>query len=69
MIRRPPRSTLFPYTTSSDLIVFGALTLLSLILVFVGLKSIRKATPPVPEEAVTEARLTTEALKANGSHE
>jgi hypothetical protein len=56
-------------TWAALLIVFGALTLLSLILVFVGLKSIRKATPPVPEQAVTEARLTTEALKANGSHE
>src|SRR5438132_8928492 len=24
MLRRPPRSTLFPYTTSSDLIVLGS---------------------------------------------
>ena len=51
------------------MIVFGALALLGLILVLVGLKLIRKGTPPVPEQAVTEARLTTEALKSNGSNE
>jgi hypothetical protein len=56
-------------TWAALLIVFGALALLSLILALVGLRSIRKGTPPVPEQAVTEARLTTEALKANGSHE
>jgi Putative Actinobacterial Holin-X, holin superfamily III len=28
---------------------------------------IRKASPPVPEQAITEARLTTEALKSDGS--
>lgn len=56
-------------TWAALLIVFGALTVLSLILVLVGLKAIRKGTPPVPQQAVTEARLTTEALKANGSHE
>jgi type VI protein secretion system component VasK len=27
---------------------------------------IRRATPPVPEQAIREAKLTTEALKANG---
>jgi len=56
-------------TWAALLIVFGALAVLSLILVLVGLKAIRKGTPPVPQQAVTEARLTTEALKANGSHE
>jgi Putative Actinobacterial Holin-X, holin superfamily III len=56
-------------TWAALLIVFGALLLVSAILVLIGLKSIRKGTPPVPEQAVTEARLTTEALKANGSHE
>jgi membrane-bound ClpP family serine protease len=56
-------------TWGALLIVFGALALLGLILIFVGLRSIRKGTPPVPEQAVTEARLTTEALKANGSHQ
>jgi hypothetical protein len=27
---------------------------------------IRKATPPLPEQAIEEARLTTEALKRDG---
>jgi hypothetical protein len=51
------------------LIVFGALVLLSLVLVFIGLSAIKKGTPPVPEQALEEARLTTQALRSNGSHE
>jgi hypothetical protein len=51
------------------LIVFGGLALFSLLLALIGLKAIRKGTPPVPEQAVAEARLTTEALRSNGSHE
>jgi hypothetical protein len=45
------------------LIVFGALVLLSVILLFVGLGAIRKGTPPVPEQAIHEAKLTTEAIR------
>lgn len=48
------------------LIVFGALLLLATILALVGLGRVRKATPPVPEQAIQEARLTTEVLKSNG---
>ncbi len=51
------------------LIVFGALLLLAAVLALVGMSLIKKATPPVPEQAVAEARLTTEALRSNGSHE
>jgi hypothetical protein len=51
------------------LIVFGVLVLLSLVLVFIGLKAIKKGTPPMPEQALEEARLTTQALRSNGSHE
>jgi hypothetical protein len=51
------------------LIVFGALVLLGIVLSLVGVGLIRKGSPPVPEQAVAEARLTTEALKSNGSHE
>jgi len=51
------------------LIVFGALVLFSLLLVLVGLSAIKKGTPPVPEQALEEARLTTQALRSNGSHE
>lgn len=32
-----------------------------------GLAGIRKGTPPVPEQAIAEAKRTTEALKSNGS--
>jgi len=49
-------------------IVFGGLTLLAGFLALVGLRVIKKGVPPVPEQAVAEARLTTEALKRNGSH-
>jgi hypothetical protein len=51
------------------LIVFGALLLVALVLGLVGLSSIRKGTPPVPEQAVTEAKLTTEALKRDGNNQ
>ena len=51
------------------LIVFGALLLLGAVLALVGMSLIKKATPPVPEQTVAEARLTTEALRSNGSHE
>ena len=51
------------------LIVFGGLLLFALILALVGLRAIKAGAPPVPEQAVAEARLTTEALKRNGSPE
>jgi len=56
-------------TWAALLIVFGALVLFSLLLVLVGLSAIKKGTPPVPEQALEEARLTTQALRSNGSHE
>lgn len=56
-------------TWAALLIVFGALVLFSLLLVLVGLTAIKKGTPPVPEQALEEARLTTQALRSNGSHE
>jgi hypothetical protein len=48
------------------LIVFGSLLLVATILALVGLGRVRKGTPPVPEQAIQEARLTTEVLKSNG---
>jgi hypothetical protein len=51
------------------LIVAGALVLGSLILALIGMKAVRKGVPPVPEQAVEEARLTTEALRGNGSQQ
>jgi hypothetical protein len=33
-----------------------------------GVRAIKKGTPPLPELAIKEAKLTTEALKGNGHH-
>jgi tetrahydromethanopterin S-methyltransferase subunit C len=49
------------------LIVFGALLLLAAILGVLALGSFRRGTPPVPEQALEEARATSEALRSNGS--
>jgi hypothetical protein len=50
------------------LIVFGGLLLLALIFGLVGLSAIRSGTPPIPEQAVQEAKLTTEAIRGDGAH-
>jgi Putative Actinobacterial Holin-X, holin superfamily III len=49
------------------LIVTGGLFLLVGLFGFLALKSITKGTPPVPEQAIREAKLTTDALKSNGT--
>lgn len=49
------------------LIVMGFLLLLAGPLGLVGLILLKRGTPPIPEQAIEEARLTTEALK-NGRH-
>jgi hypothetical protein len=49
------------------LIVTGGLFVLAGLLGVLGLGRIRKGVPPAPEQAIEEAKLTTEALK-NGSH-
>jgi hypothetical protein len=48
---------------ASLLIVCGALVLLAVILLFAGLGAIKKGSPPVPEQAIREAKLTTEAIR------
>ena len=48
---------------ASLLIVCGALVLLAGILLFAGLGAIKKGAPPVPEQAIREAKLTTEAIR------
>jgi uncharacterized membrane protein YqjE len=48
------------------LIVTGILLLLAAILGLLGVMFLQKATPPVPQQAIEEARLTTEALKNGG---
>jgi hypothetical protein len=50
-------------TWAALLIVAGILMLLAAILGLLGLSAVKKATPPVPEQAIEEAKLTTEALK------
>jgi hypothetical protein len=51
----------------SLLIVTGFLFLLTAVLAFVGIKKVQRGTPPVPKQAIDEAKLTTQALKSNGS--
>jgi hypothetical protein len=48
------------------LIVTGFLFLVTAILGLVGMSRIKRGTPPVPEQAIAEAKLTTTALKSDG---
>lgn len=48
------------------LIMFGALLLLAVVLGLVAMQLVKKGTPPVPEQAVEEARLTKQVLR--GGH-
>src|SRR5581483_2534918 len=45
------------------LVVGGILLGLTLLLAMLGIRSLRAGTPPVPEEAIQEARLTTDAAR------
>jgi hypothetical protein len=49
------------------LIVTGALFVFTLLLGALGIAALKRGTPPVPELAIREAKLTTEALK-DGHH-
>ena len=49
------------------LVTTGILLLLAGILGVLALGRIKKGTPPVPEQAIEEAKRTSEALKSNGS--
>jgi hypothetical protein len=48
------------------LITTGILLVLTAVLVGVAALLINKSTPPIPEQAIEEAKRTTEALKRNG---
>jgi hypothetical protein len=50
------------------LLVTLGLLALAAVLGLVARGRIRRGTPPVPEQAIREAKLTSEALKANGHH-
>ena len=49
------------------LITTGILLVLTAVLAGVGVLLIQKSTPALPEQAIEEARRTTEALKRNGN--
>lgn len=51
----------------SLLIVTVFLFAVTAVLGFVGMKKVQRGTPPVPEQAIDEAKLTTQALKGNGN--
>ena len=48
------------------LVLFAFFLLVAVVLALVGIKMIKKGTPPVPAQALEEARLTRQALK--GGH-
>jgi heme/copper-type cytochrome/quinol oxidase subunit 3 len=47
------------------LVMCGIVLLSGATLGLVGLAALRKGTPPVPEQAIREAKLTTEAIRGN----
>lgn len=49
------------------LIVAGGLFVAAAVLAVLGIGRIKQGAPPIPEQAIAEAKLTTEALK-NGKH-
>ena len=50
------------------LLVTVGLLLLAVVLGLLARSRLRRGTPPLPEQAIREAKLTTQALKANGDH-
>jgi hypothetical protein len=53
-------------TWAALLVVAGILLLQASLFGLFALNRIKKGTPPLPEQAIQEAKLTTEALKSNG---
>lgn len=49
------------------LLVFVGLLVLAGVLALIGLKTLKRGTPPVPKQAIEEAKRTQEALR-NGAH-
>jgi membrane protein implicated in regulation of membrane protease activity len=58
----------FVSTWLALLIVTGGLGLLAGLLGLLGLGRIKRATPPMPEQAIEEAKKTTEALRSANGH-
>ena len=55
-------------TWAALLIVGAGVFLLAGILGLVGARTVKRGVPPVPEQALEEARRTTEAVKSDGAH-
>ena len=53
-------------TWAALLVTTGILLLLAGVLAALGVRKVNKGTPPLPEQAILEAKLTTEALKSDG---
>ena len=60
-------ATALPWWAALLIVTLG-IVLVAAVLGLLGVRSIKKGTPPVPEQALMEAKLTTEALKGNGRH-
>ena len=60
-------ATTLPWWAALLIVTIGII-LVAALLGWLGRRSIQKGTPPVPEQAIAEAKLTTEALKGNGRH-
>jgi tetrahydromethanopterin S-methyltransferase subunit C len=58
-------ATALPWWAALLIVTVGIL-LVAAILGLLGKRLIDKGTPPLPEQAITEAKRTTEALKPNG---
>jgi hypothetical protein len=54
---------------ASLLIVTGFLFLVAGILGLIGVKKVQRGAPPTPQQAIDEAKLTTQALKSNGHNQ
>jgi hypothetical protein len=50
------------------LLVTLGLLLVTAVLGLIAVRMIKRGTPPVPEQAIQEAKLTSEALKSDGNH-
>jgi Putative Actinobacterial Holin-X, holin superfamily III len=55
-------------TWAALLIVAGGLLLVIVVLGLLAARSFQQGSPPVPEQAIEEAKITQEALKSDGSH-
>ena len=61
-------AAVFVATWVALLIVTGALGLLVGAFGLLGLRLVRKGTPPVPKQAIAEAKKTTAALRSSNGH-